>query len=154
MLDIMSSSGFLPLICGAATREQAEHLAHHLMSPQTFGTALPVASVACCHDNVYSKDMWRGPVWININWLIAYGFRRYGMDSIAEMILNKSIAEIEKMYLKYGTFFEFYDDRCETDPPDLLRKSRNLPDSYHQAFHDFGWTATLYIDMILVRRTG
>ncbi len=154
MLDIMSSSGFLPLICGAATCEQAEHLAKHLMNSQTFGTALPVASVACCHDNVYSKDMWRGPVWMNINWLIAYGFRRYGMDSTAEMILNKSIAEIEQMYLKYGTFFEFYDDRCEIDPPDLLRKSRNLPDSYHQAFHDFGWTATLYIDMILGRRAG
>jgi hypothetical protein len=53
------------------------------------------------------------------------------------------------MYLKYGTLFEFYDDRKKVDPPELLRKGRNLPDSYHQAFHDFGWTATLYIDMLL-----
>lgn len=148
MSDILASTGFLPLICGAAYQEQAELLAKQLDNPETFKTPLPVASIALCNEKYYSKDMWRGPVWMNINWIIAYGFRRYGLNDVADMIINKSISEIEKMYLKYGTFFEFYDDRCEADPPDLYRKSKKEPDSYHQVFHDFGWTATLYIDMI------
>ncbi|MFA6815509.1 MAG: trehalase family glycosidase [Lentisphaeria bacterium] len=149
MSDVMASTGFLPLICGAASPQQAEFLAKQLDNPDTFKTALPVASIALCNREYYSKDMWRGPVWANVNWLIAYGFRRYKMNDVADMIIDKSVKEIEKMYLKYGTFFEFYDDRCEVDPPDLYRKANKIPDSYHQAFHDYGWTAMLYIDMIL-----
>lgn len=148
MSPVMASSGFLPLICGAATMEQAEKLAAHLENPDTFKTPLPVASIGICDKKSYSKDMWRGPVWVNINRMIAHGFRRYGLNAQADMILDKTIETIEKNYLKYGTFFEFYDDKNEVDPPLLLRKMRNLPDSYHQAFHDYGWTATLYVDMI------
>ena len=149
MLDVMACSGFLPLICGAASSMQAQLLAEHLYNPKTFGTPLPVPSIAVASEKFYSKDMWRGPTWMNLNWLIAYGFRRYNMNHVADMIIEKSIREIEKMYLKYGTFFEFYDDRREVDPPNLYRKANKQPDSYHQAFHDYGWTATLYIDMIL-----
>jgi len=44
--------------------------------------------------------------------------------------------------------FEFFDDRMEVEPPGLLRKRKNVPDTYFQAFHDYGWTGTLYIDMV------
>jgi glycogen debranching enzyme len=146
--EMMASAGFLPLICGAASPRQAEQLAAHLDNPQTFKTPLPVASIAICDEASYSKDMWRGPVWVNMNWLIALGFRRYGMTEQAARIISQTVQIIEKMYLQYGTLFEFYDDRQMVDPPELLRKGCNQPDSYHQAFHDFGWTATLYIDML------
>ena len=148
MSKVMASSGFLPLICGAPSREQAIEIAAHLNNPQTFKTSFPVPSIAVSCEEYYSKDMWRGPVWININWLIVYGLRRYGFDSEADILVEQTMAELEKMYLKYGAFFEFYDDRGEVDPPELLRKGQNVPDSFHQSFHDFGWTATLYIDFV------
>jgi neutral trehalase len=146
---VMASSGFLPLICGAASREQAQKLAGHLRDPETFGTPFPVASIAAKSMEFYQKDMWRGPVWININWLIAYGFRRYGMDDVAEYIISESMTELERACKKYGAFFEFFDDRKELDPPMLMRKGKNAPEvsPYHQAFFDFGWSATLYVDM-------
>mgnify|MGYP001425171094 CR=1 FL=1 len=150
---VMASSGFLPLICGAASADQAKQLASHLNNPQTFKTPMPVSSIAVCDKKSYSKDMWRGPAWVNINWLIAHGFRRYGMHEQADMIINKTIAKIEEMYLKHGTFFEFYDDKNEVEPPQLLRKTKNIPDSFHQSFHDYGWTATLYVDMIYSRKS-
>lgn len=146
--EVMASSGFMPLICGAPSMEQAAELAAHLNNPQTFKTAFPIPSIAICCGDYYSKDMWRGPAWININWLAARGLRRYGFNSEAEKLEKRTMDELEKMYLKYGVFFEFYDDRCEVDPPELLRKGRNIPDSFHQVFHDFGWTATLYIDFV------
>ncbi len=149
MSPIMASSGFLPLLCGAASQEQAEMLAAHLENKNTFNTPLTIASIALCNEQFYSKDMWRGPVWANINWLVAQGFRRYGLNDAAARILSSTTNEIEQMYLKYGTLFEFYDDRRETDPPELLRKAVNIPDSFNQVFHDYGWTATLYIDMIM-----
>jgi glycogen debranching enzyme len=148
MSEVMASSGFLPLICGAPSQGQAAKIAAHLNNSQTFKTAFPIPSVAVCCEEYYSKDMWRGPVWININWLIVYGLRRYGFNSEADILAKRTMTELENMYLKYGVFFEFYDDRSEVEPPELLRKGQNIPDSFHQAFHDFGWTATLYIDFV------
>ena len=148
MSEVMASSGFLPLICGAPSQEQAKELVAHLSNPKTFKTRLQIPSIAVCCEKYYSKDMWRGPVWININWLIANGLKRYGFKEEADKLIEQTMAELEKMYLKYGTFFEFYDDRGEVEPPKLLRKGKNIPNSFHQVFHDYGWTATLYIDFV------
>lgn len=40
---------------------------------------------------------------------------------------------------------------CDVDPPALLRKGCCAPQisPYHQAFHDYGWTVTLYVDLLL-----
>ena len=147
--DVMSFAAFLPLICGTPSKAQAAKLVEQLSDPATFGTALPIPTIAKCQQKYYSKDMWRGPVWININWLVARGLRRYGYKKEADSLLKKTVCEIELMHSRYGTLFEFYDDRRELDPPKLLRKGRNDPSSpYNQAFHDYGWTASLYMDMI------
>ena len=151
--DVMASTGFLPLICGAASSEQAGYLAQHLHNPDTFGTPLPVPSVAR-RTHAYAKDMWRGPVWVNVNWLIAYGFDRYGMNDMADELRYKTAREIERTCDKYGTLFEFFDDRQQVEPPQLLRKGKCAPEisPYHQVFHDYGWTATLYADMMFSER--
>jgi len=149
----LASAGFLPLICGAPSAAQAQRLRDHLADPDMFGTPLPVPSIAARDTEHYQKDMWRGPVWMNINWLIAYGFRRYGMEDAAREIEEKSCAEIERTYLKFGTLFEFFDDRREVEPRELLRKAKNDPsgNSFNLVFHDYGWTTTLYLDWVLGR---
>lgn len=146
---VRASSGFLPLICGAATRAQAARLAEHLRNPRMFGTAFPVPSIAADDTQHYSKDMWRGPVWINLNWLIAFGFERCGFGDLATSLRAQTMREIEMFCEKYGVLFEFYDDRREVDPPKLLRKGKNAQaeSPYHQVFHDYGWTASLYVDL-------
>lgn len=146
---VLSLAGFLPLISGAPTAEMAEKLVRNLKNPETFGTPFPVPSISFSQPEFYSKDMWRGPVWININTLIARGLDRYGYRDEARQLRSRTMRELEKFYCRYGTFFEFYDDRNECDPPELLRKFRCDPDRsvYHQAFMDYGWSATLYIDL-------
>jgi neutral trehalase len=146
--DIMSSAGFLPLLCGAADTAKAQKLAAHLENPKTFASAFAVPSIAA-NQQCYSKDMWRGPTWVNLNWMIAQGLERYGLKDAAFKIRNNTCRQIEKYYQKYGTFFEFYDDRCEVDPPELLRKGKNDPSIWvHQVIFDYGWTAGLYLDML------
>jgi glycogen debranching enzyme len=44
--DILASAGFLPLLCGAPSQEQAEKMAAHLTNPETFGTPLRIPSIA------------------------------------------------------------------------------------------------------------
>lgn len=153
---VLASSGFLPLLCGAASAEQAAQLATHLRNPQTFGTAFPVPSIAACDTAHYSKDMWRGPVWINVNWLIACGLERYGLHAAAATLRDQTMRTIEDACEKFGVPFEFYDDRGEVDPPRLLRKGRCAPETspYHQSFHDYGWTASLYVDMVYAAATA
>jgi putative isomerase len=146
---VLASSGFLPLICGAASKAQATRLAECLTDPTMFGTAFPVPSIAARDTQHYAKDMWRGPVWININWMIARGFERYGFDGMAARLGSRTMHEIEDAFEKYGVFFEYYDDRGEVPPSQLRRKGKCAPDMspYHQVFHDYGWTASLYVDL-------
>ena len=143
---LLTAAGFLPLLCGAASAEQAERLAGHLRT--TFDTAVPVATIAPQHEELYAKDMWRGPMWPNISWSIAEGFERYGLQDEAALIRERTCAVIEKYYERYGSIFEFYDSADEVDPPRLPRKGPNNPDQWiHQVVFDYGWSAALYVDM-------
>ena len=148
--SVLASSGFLPLICGAATPEQADQLAAHLRNPATFGVPCPVPSVAASCEQ-YAKDMWRGPTWINTNWLIAAGLARCGMTEPAAHLREQSRCMIEAAFERFGVAFEYYDDRDEVPPPQLLRKGSCAPleNPFSQVFHDYGWTATLYVDWVL-----
>jgi neutral trehalase len=143
---LLTAAGFLPLLCGAPDRTMAESLAKHLRT--TFDTAVPVATIAPQHEEIYSKDMWRGPMWPNINWAIAEGFDRYGMIEEAALVRERTCAVIEKYYARCGSIFEFYDSADELDPPRLPRKGLNNPDEWiHQVVYDYGWSAALYADM-------
>ena len=146
--DVLANAGLLPLICGAASPRQAERLIEHLHDPGMFGPAVPTPSIAL-RDPRYRKDMWCGPVWVNINWLIALGLDRYDRPDLANEIRQRTLEEIERWYDELGVLFEFFDAEGETPPPKLHRKGRNDPDSpYNQVFFDYGWTATLYTDMV------
>jgi neutral trehalase len=146
---VAACTGFYPLICGAASATQAARLAAALNDPKRFGPPLRVPTVSR-EDPAFGTDMWRGPAWINVNWLVAFGLDRCGHSEDARVIRRESVAEIERRYFSHGSLFEFYDSNLATDPPDLLRKGECAPlkSPYRQVFHDFGWTATLYIDMV------
>ncbi len=154
--SVLASSGFMPLLCGSPNQERAKVLEKNLLDPQRFGSVFPVASIAVCDVEHYEKDMWRGPTWINVNWLIAKGFERYGMEKCSNSILNRSIEEIEAKAEKFGTFFEYYDDRVEIDPPMLNRKGECAPEKnpFRQVVYEFGWSYTLYIDMVYTAQTS
>ena len=148
--SVLASSGFLPLFCGAASPEQAQRIVQHLADPGTFGTALPVPSVARCSRQGGEKDMWRGPVWININWLIEYSLQAYGFHNEARQLRQKTCRTLIDEHEQYGTFFEFYDDEGLVPPPLLDRKGCNAPDvsPFHQVIFEFGWSASLFIDWV------
>ena len=144
---IMASSGFLPLLAGIPDASRAARLIEYLKDPRHFAAAVPVPSLPRSSE-LYDKDMWRGPSWINLNWLICRGLERYGYHNESREIRDKSLEVILKYYETEGTFFEYYDDRDETSPPRLNRKGKNEAGGYHQVIFDYGWTATLFVDWI------
>ncbi len=146
---LLSNAGFLPLLCGAASREQAGEMIKHLNNPDTFGTAIPIATLAKSEDSYNDKDMWRGPMWVNLNWLIIRGLQRYGYVDYVQSIRHKTMQVIERYYQRYGTFFEYYDADDEMPPFFLPRKGCLNPREWiHQVIMDYGWSGTLYVDMM------
>lgn len=149
---VAACTGFLPLTCGAASPAQAAELARSLEDPRRFGTRILLPSVAR-DDASYDTDMWRGPVWVNMVWLVAAGFARYGYTEHASNLRNSIVAEIERWHASRGTLFEFFDADGAIPPDQLKRKGSLAPEVsyYNQCFHDYGWTGTLYLDLILAR---
>ncbi|KAJ57087.1 hypothetical protein ACMU_00930 [Actibacterium mucosum KCTC 23349] len=150
---VQAVTGFLPLILGQLSRTRAQSLIDALQDPARFGSALPIPSIAR-NQKGYSKDMWQGPVWVNMNWMIARGFARCGATDVAEDLRARTLDAMTRWHGETGSIFEYYDDDNATSPPALPRKGRNDPEvnperpTIHQVIHDYGWSATLALDWI------
>jgi glycogen debranching enzyme len=73
------------------------------------------------------RRYWRGPVWLNTNWLLAAGLRQHGRADLAREIVSSSLELAARTGL-----YEYF------DPFDGAGHGSNA----------FGWTAALAIDMI------
>jgi len=92
-------------------------------------------------------------MWMNTNWLVAYGLEGVKRRVEASKLRERTMVEIERRYLELGSLFEFYDEHGVTSPDKLPRKGRNDPASpYHQTIHDYGWTSTLYANLVYSQR--
>ncbi len=148
---VWAVASFLPLFAGVCDEEQAAALAAQLQNPDTFATAFPIPCVAKS-DPTFGSDMWRGPVWINCNYMVIEGLRAYGYTALADALRDRTVAVMQEWYQKAGTLFEFYgteNDRC---PSQLKRKGEpiepyNMQVRY-QSIRDYGWSATLLCDWL------
>jgi putative isomerase len=86
----VTPTSFFPLLAGAATPEQTQHLLSHLSDPNRFGGAPGLPSVSrddpALKDNVY----WRGRIWPILNWLVWNGLKRANETKAADELLKKS----------------------------------------------------------------
>lgn len=111
-----------------AARLVAARLVAALTDPRRFWSRWPVPTVAL-DDPAYDPEaMWRGPVWLNVNYLLIDGLARAGYGDLArertlELILNG------------GGLYEYYHPQSGAKPP--------------RATEMFGWTAALFIDLAL-----
>jgi hypothetical protein len=117
----------LPLYAGCISPERAAVLVKMLENDRLFGPAFPVPSVPV-ESNYFDRDRyWQGPTWVNMNWLIIDGLRRYGYEDHAEALRDITIELVAK-----GGCSEYFDP-INGDP--LGAK-------------DFSWTAALAIDLL------
>eukprot|EP00929_Paragymnodinium_shiwhaense_P112120 TRINITY_DN80375_c0_g1_i1.p1 TRINITY_DN80375_c0_g1~~TRINITY_DN80375_c0_g1_i1.p1 ORF type:complete len:1176 (+),score=130.90 TRINITY_DN80375_c0_g1_i1:88-3615(+) len=126
MKSIRSVAAFYTLLVDDMPRDRVAGLVKALLEPD-FATAVPVPIVAVSTPG-FSTDLDRGPMWLQQNWYIIKGLRKYGYDQQADEVRAKSVEVVRKYYEKWGVIFEFYDALDTTDPTQCLRKPK-VPDT-------------------------
>jgi glycogen debranching enzyme len=123
-------SGFIPIFTDIPSAQTIDRLASYLTSPETFWPAagFPVPSVALDSGDFDPVRYWRGPVWININWLVIRGLLRHGYIKQALSLMEKTIELVQE-----NGFFEYFHPLTGAG----------------YGSDNFSWTAALIIDLIV-----
>ena len=126
----LCSSSFAPLFANIPDGEKASKMVDSLM--ERFGSPdqYLCASFDPTSEDYNPKKYWRGPVWINVNWLLHHGVKYYGYDELADRIKEDTLTLIEK----YG-FYEYFDAR------------KGASDTGYGG-NNFSWSAALTIDLL------
>jgi hypothetical protein len=147
LVKLKCASGFLPMFAGIPSKEQARRLVRRLQDPDEFWTTFPVPTVARSEQS-YERDGWRGPTWLNIDFLIVLGLRRYGCDDLAGELTAKVLSNVEHWYARLGSIYEFYDPDGGVPPPDLDRKKRLSRGEGIAPVADYNWSAACYLALV------
>lgn len=149
---VKSVASFIPLFAGICDKEKAEKLVAHLKDPKEFATAFPIPSVSADDKTYHTRDMFRGTVWLNFNYLIETGLLEYGYTKEAEELRQKTVDTLKHWYLNDGVLYEFYDSLNEFSPSRLSRKGTPIwpymPQIRYQAVRDFSWGACAVIEFL------
>lgn len=151
---VQSVSSFLPIFSGVCSAQQFEKLIDHLVNPDEFGTEFSIPTISK-KDATFGSDLWRGPVWVNYNYMISEGLTSYGYTSLAEKIKDKTLMVINEWYNRAGTVYEFYDSENRI-PPYCFNRKGKVYEPYdfrvkYQTIRDYGWSITLTFDMLNMR---
>jgi neutral trehalase len=127
LIEESTIAAFLPLYSGAINKEKAEHLVNMLKKRRTFASSWPVPSVPLNSPFFNQYKYWQGPTWVNTNWLIIEGLKRYGYKEEAEILKERTV----EMVAKSGPYEYF-----------------SPLDGSPAGAENFSWTAALTIDLL------
>lgn len=101
---VPAGSVFIPLFAGIPDEQRAGVLVDHLarFSVEWNGGRL-VPSLDVHHPGFLPRRYWRGPVWINVNWLIYRGLLRYGFTGLAGQLRHGMLELVRR-----SGFWEHY----------------------------------------------
>ena len=92
------------------------------------------ASVAAREPSFNPVKYWRGPVWVNLNWMLYHGLRRYGLEPLAAHLKSDTLQLIERFGM-----YEYFDPRPAADGGSEQGLGAEA----------FSWTAAVYLDLRL-----
>ena len=122
-----------------------------LLDENRFWTAMPIPSMPK-DSEFYDVDMWRGCSWLNINYFIILGLRKYGYAKLAEALRERTLNAVYKWYEATGNIFEFYDADDKICPFYLKRKGEQ-PEKPDYCVHvhsitDYNWSSCFTLLLI------
>jgi glycogen debranching enzyme len=122
-------ASIMPLLDPGLPSHVAEALVRTLRSPsfRTRGEVLGVPTYDLTAEDFDTRRYWRGPVWVNTNWLVSRGLRHHGRDALADE-LDAGTVEL----VRRSGFREYFDPTTGAG----------------YGSDDFSWTAALLLDVL------
>ncbi len=120
-------AALMPLYSGAISQERAKQLVDMLKNKHLYGAKFPVPSVPLNSTWFKPLSYWQGPVWLNTNWMIIDGLKRYKFHEEAEQLMATTIEMV-----KTSGFYEYF-SALNAEPAGAS---------------NFSWTAALTIDIL------
>ncbi len=127
LLKQSSIASLMPLYAGCITKDRAKILVKSLENEHLFGTAYPVPTVPVSAPEFDADRYWQGPSWVNMNWMIIDGLKRYGFKDHALALRDTTLEMVEN-----GGFYEYFNP--------LTGEPLGVP--------NFSWTAALTLDLL------
>ena len=130
-VNVRTPFNLFPLITGQMPAEIADRLVAHLTDERQFWTRYPIPSVAIDDPKYSPGKMWRGPTWVNVNYLLIEGLQRSGHEDLARELRQRTLDLINSR----DDIYEYYDPVSGENPP--------------SAASMFGWSSAVFIDLAI-----
>jgi glycogen debranching enzyme len=111
--------------------EIADRLVKHLAAPHEFWSRYPIPTVAMNDPKFDPLQMWRGPSWANVNFLMIEGLSRSGYVDLARHLRARTL----EMLSGKDDIYEYYHPVTGENAP--------------KAAPIYGWSAALFIEMAI-----
>ncbi|MGE5141142.1 MAG: amylo-alpha-1,6-glucosidase [Rudaea sp.] len=119
-----------PLLTGRLPPDISDRLIAHLTNPDEFWAEYPLRTVSRSDPKYDPMQMWRGPTWVNINYLFIEALTpRY--PEIARTLRERTLA----LMLQQPDIHEYYNPDTGAPPP--------------QAASVFGWSCAVFVDLAI-----
>lgn len=130
-VNVRTPFNLFPLITGQLPRSIADRVVAHLTDERQFWSRYPVPSVAMDDPKYDPNQMWRGPTWVNVNYLLIDGLQRSGYPELARELRRRTLDLISGQ----DDIYEYYHPETGENPP--------------HAASTFGWSSAVFIDLAI-----
>ena len=130
-VNVRTPFSLFPLITGQLSKEISDRLVAHLTDERQFWTRYPIPTVAMDDSKYTPGKMWRGPTWVNVNYLLIEGLHRSGYEELARELRRRTLDLISSR----NDIYEYYDPVSGENPP--------------TAASMFGWSSAVFIDLAI-----
>jgi putative isomerase len=130
-IRVLTPFSLYPLWTGRLPAAMAARLVAHLTDPAAFWAAYPIPTVALNDPKYNPEQMWRGPTWVNINYLFIEALRRNGNAHLARLLRERTMDII----MSHDDIYEYYNPQTGERPP--------------KAAPIFGWSSAVFIDLAI-----
>ncbi len=130
-VQVVTPFNLYPLWTGQLPGEIADRLIDHLTNPEEFWGETIIPTVSRSDPHYDPTTMWRGPVWVNINYFFVEALQQMGRENLARTLRDKTL----ELVMSHPSIYEYYDAETGERP--------------ETAADIFGWTAAVFIDLAI-----
>jgi putative isomerase len=130
-VNVRTPFNLFPLITGRLPAQITARLIDHLSDPRQFWSLFPIPTVALDDPKYDPNQMWRGPTWVNVNYLLIEGLLQTGNLPLARELRRRTL----EMLARHQDIYEYYNPETGDNPP--------------KAASIFGWSSAIFIDLAI-----